>query len=117
MIETVAKLTIDLTPELRDHLFHVSEKEHVSPANLATEILQYWLKVEAARPHPAELSDFWPEERRRSRQSCNTEEIVADIQRSLEALDDYLSGFSPDDPVAAEIEAIISQVEAERAGD
>lgn len=116
MIET-AKLTIDLTPELRDHLFHISEKEQVSPANLATEILQYWLRKEAGRPHPAETSRLWPEERRRSRPSRNPEEIVADIQRSLEALGDYLPDFSPDDPLAVEIEAVISQVEAERAGD
>lgn len=116
MIEA-AKLTIDLTPELRDHLFHVSEKEQVSPANLATEILQYWLMEEAGRPHPAEASGLLLEERRLSQSSYNPEEIVADIQRSLEALGDYLPDFSPGDPLVAEIEAIISQVEAGRAED
>lgn len=42
---------------------------------------------------------------------------MADIQRTLEALGDELPGFSPGDPLAAEVEAIISQVEAERKND
>lgn len=117
MIET-AKLTIDLTPELRDHLFHISEKKQVSPSSLASEILQYFLNAEYGRLDQA--GSFIPsavERRRQDRPSRNPLDLVADIQQSLEALDDYLPGFSSADPLAVEVEAIISQVEAEREND
>lgn len=117
MIETT-KLTINLPPELLDHLCQVSEIKQVSPSSLASEILQCCLKGEGCQTSLADPSKtHWPDRRRHSPTRPQPEEIVADIQRTLEALGDYLPNFSSGGPLAAEVEAIISQVEAEREND
>jgi|GEM_PF-5187568 len=116
MLET-AELTINLAPEIRDYLVRVSEKKKVSPSSLATEILQCCLKEEIGRSRSVGVSGPQPVERRRNRPRYNPEDIVADVQRTLEVLEDELPGFGSGDPLAAEVEAIISQVEAERQND